>query len=182
MTVGQRPKSHCLQETDAKAFRTSASEIPNCRAILDGVTPALKAALTGFNFPSVSWTGTTFACRCREILSESGRFLPRRFCSARMTESNRSISSSRRALTAFAKSLGKICRGEVLVIARDDEGAFTDANGVARLEVNENRSGVDDRPPMFDRPQLRLDRVHLTPLDVVLPRKTKSTLLRTLVF
>jgi hypothetical protein len=67
-----------------------------------------------------------------------------------MTESNRSSSSSRRALTAFAKSLGKICRGEVLVIAGDDEGAFADANGVARLEVNENRSGVDDRPPMFN--------------------------------
>jgi hypothetical protein len=44
--MSQRPKSHCLPETDAKAFRTSASEIPNCRAILDEVTPALKAART----------------------------------------------------------------------------------------------------------------------------------------
>ena len=44
-------KSHDLAETDAKAFRTSACEIPNCRAILDGVMPALKAARTAFDFP-----------------------------------------------------------------------------------------------------------------------------------
>ena len=38
------------------AFRTSDWEIPNCRAIPDGVTPALKAARTAFNFPCVKGT------------------------------------------------------------------------------------------------------------------------------
>ena len=33
------------------AFRTSDCEIPNCRAIRDGVTPALNAARTAFSFP-----------------------------------------------------------------------------------------------------------------------------------
>jgi hypothetical protein len=45
--------------------------------------------------------------------------------------------------------LGKICRGAVLVIARDDEAESTDADDVARLELNENKSGVDDRVPML---------------------------------
>jgi hypothetical protein len=100
-----------------------------------------------------------------------------------MTESNRSRSSSRRALTAFAKSLGKICRGEVLVIPGDDEGAFTDANEVARLEVNENKSGVDDRPPMFNHTAVEIGQSSFDHLSTSFyPRKTKSTLLRTLVF
>jgi hypothetical protein len=37
----------------ANAFLTSDLETPNCRAIRDGVIPALKAARTAFNFPSV---------------------------------------------------------------------------------------------------------------------------------
>jgi hypothetical protein len=45
-------KSHDLVEADAEAFRTSACEIPNRRAILDGVTPALRAARTAFNLES----------------------------------------------------------------------------------------------------------------------------------
>jgi hypothetical protein len=65
-----------------------------------------------------------------------------------MAEGNRSRSSSRSSLTAFAKSLGKICRGAVLVIGRDNECESTDADDLARLEPNENKSGVDDRVPM----------------------------------
>lgn len=34
--------SHRFAMSDANALRTSDCEIPNCRAILDGVTPALK--------------------------------------------------------------------------------------------------------------------------------------------
>ena len=34
--------------SDAKALRTFDWEIPNCRAIRDGVMPALKAARTAF--------------------------------------------------------------------------------------------------------------------------------------
>jgi hypothetical protein len=36
--------AHRLVSSDANAFRTSDCEIPNCRAIRDGVTPALNAA------------------------------------------------------------------------------------------------------------------------------------------
>ena len=37
-----------LSETDFRAFRTSASDNPNCRVIREGVTPALNAARTAF--------------------------------------------------------------------------------------------------------------------------------------
>jgi len=39
---------HRFNSSDANAFRTFAWEIPNCRAIRDGVMPALKAARTAF--------------------------------------------------------------------------------------------------------------------------------------
>jgi hypothetical protein len=35
------------------AFRTSDWDKPNCQAICDGLTPAMKAARTAFNFPGV---------------------------------------------------------------------------------------------------------------------------------
>ena len=39
---------HRFVSSDAKALRTFDWEIPNCRAIRDGVVPALKAARTAF--------------------------------------------------------------------------------------------------------------------------------------
>src|SRR5260370_22343109 len=57
-TAGQRGH-HRFRVSDANALRTSDCEIPNCRAILDGVTPALKAARTAFNFPCVKATAVT---------------------------------------------------------------------------------------------------------------------------
>src|SRR4029077_13464825 len=38
----------------ANAFLTSDCEIPNCLAIADGLTPALKAARTAFSLPLVN--------------------------------------------------------------------------------------------------------------------------------
>jgi hypothetical protein len=38
----------------ASAFPTSDCEIPNCRAIAEGLTPALKAARTAFSLPVVN--------------------------------------------------------------------------------------------------------------------------------
>jgi len=91
--------------SDANALRTSDCEIPNCRAILEGVTPALKAARTAFNFPCVKGTAAATSTRClREISVES--FLPRRFCSAMTADSNCSSSWSSSCLTAFGKSAG----------------------------------------------------------------------------
>src|SRR5215471_7668560 len=53
------PSRHRFALSDAKALRISDCEIPNCRAILDGVMPALKAARTAFNFPCVKGTAAT---------------------------------------------------------------------------------------------------------------------------
>jgi hypothetical protein len=44
---------HRFFSSDANAFRTSDCDIPNCRAIRECFTPALKAARTAFNFPCV---------------------------------------------------------------------------------------------------------------------------------
>src|SRR6516162_2968370 len=67
-------------------------EIPNCRAIREGVTPALKAARTAFNMPCVKGTETASTFLSREISSEAGSFLPRRFRSESTAASNRSSS------------------------------------------------------------------------------------------
>jgi hypothetical protein len=56
----------------ASAFRTFDCEIPNCRAILAGVMPALKAARTAFICPSVSVASAMFTRRRWEILSFIG--------------------------------------------------------------------------------------------------------------
>jgi len=110
---------------EANAFLTSDCEIPNCRAMRDGVMPALKAARIAFSFPDVKAIGVaSTCCRLRGFLPD-GTFLPRRFCSASMAESNRSRSRSSSRLTALAKSLGKICRADevaVVALAIGDEG------------------------------------------------------------
>lgn len=84
-------KNTRFQCSPANAFRTSDWEIPNCSAMRDGVTPALKAARTAFNCPRVKEGGTS-TCRLRELPSETGIFLQRRFCSASTAASNRSSS------------------------------------------------------------------------------------------
>jgi len=62
------PHAHFRREASAaSAFRTSDCEIPNCRAIHDGVIPALKAARTAFNFPLVNESGTASNRRLRGL-------------------------------------------------------------------------------------------------------------------
>jgi hypothetical protein len=58
----------------ASTFRTSDWDKPNCRAIREGVMPALKAARTAFTCPRVSDTAT--GCRLGEGLSIAGDRLP----------------------------------------------------------------------------------------------------------
>jgi hypothetical protein len=68
----RKQRSHLealLDASPASAFRTSDWEIPNCLAICDGLTPALKVARTAFNFPSVNGTSTALTCRLREDVS-----------------------------------------------------------------------------------------------------------------
>src|SRR6516162_4995393 len=133
----------------ANALRTSDCEIPNCRAILDGVTPALKAARTAFNFACVKGTATTTSTRrLREI--SAGSFLPRRFCSAITADVNWSSSWSSRSLTAFGKSVGRTwCEGIALrvlwMIAGEDPDDSEDREWASPVSADENRSGVDER-------------------------------------
>ena len=63
----------------ASAFLTSDCEIPNCLAIADGLTPALKAARTAFSLPVVnepapssaaSWRRCGFEASLRPALQE----------------------------------------------------------------------------------------------------------------
>ena len=49
--------------SDANAFLTSDWDMPNCRAIREGVTPALKAARTAFNLPCVNAISAILTCR-----------------------------------------------------------------------------------------------------------------------
>src|SRR5690242_21288578 len=80
--------SHRVAISDANALRTSDCEIPNCRAILDSVTPALKAARTAFNFPCVKGTAAGASTRRARGEIAAGSFLPRRFCSPITVDSN----------------------------------------------------------------------------------------------
>lgn len=76
----------------ASAFRTSAWEIPNCLAIRDGGTPALKAALIALSFAEGKGGPISLIGGLREVLCDAGSFLPRRRCSASTAASNRSNS------------------------------------------------------------------------------------------
>ncbi len=107
----EEPHAHFrLEASAASAFRTSDCEIPNCRAIRDGVIPALKAARTAFNFPLVNESGTSSNRRLRELSSKAGGFLPRRCCSAKAAATNWSSSGSVSRFIAFGRSLGRTCR------------------------------------------------------------------------
>ena len=123
---------HRFDASPANAFLTFAWEIPNCRAILAGVIPALKAARTAFTCPRVNETSATWACRrlsldgdrfgagsgrtfnrwCKVCKSAStaGGNLPRRFISSRVAPHIKSNSLSLKCLTALGKSFGKTCR------------------------------------------------------------------------
>src|SRR5713101_8321111 len=90
--------------SDANTFLTSDWDMPNCRAICDGLMPALSAARTALTCPRVNETVATSACRLsldndRFWTDLSGAFgtalggnLPRRFASS--TDAVMSRSSS----------------------------------------------------------------------------------------
>ena len=161
---------HRCFSSDAKAFRTFDWEIPNCRAIRDGVTPALNAARTAFNFPCARGTSamstfrrfliggdcsfvklgrTSNRCRnvCKSVSTPSG-VLPRRFISSRVAACRKSNSPSLKCLTALGRFLGRTCRcGAVSVAASvavnfgGAEASRTVAVGEAsRTIAGENRS------------------------------------------
>jgi hypothetical protein len=137
LAIGSRPHFR-LEASPASAFRTSEWEIPNCRAIRDGVIPALKAARTAFNFPLVNGSGTSSTRRLRELSSKPGGFLPRRCFSAKAAVTNWSSSASVSRLIAFGRFLGRTCR--TAAVGGKGGGGFI--GGEERSPTVENRSGV----------------------------------------
>ena len=124
-------------------MRTSDWEIPNCRAMRDGVMPALKAARTAFSFPDVNGTAITSARRLGGLSPDTGSFLPRRFRSASTAASNRSSSSSSMCLSDMGRFLGKAMCGSASTAGDDEEEGFADGEDGA--VPGANRSGVEDR-------------------------------------
>ncbi len=104
----QETYNHCFIVSFAITLRTSDCGIPNCLAILAGVTPALKAARTAFCLPIVKVMAGN-SVRLLSVFDGSG-FLPRRCCSTVTATCNCSSSWSLRCLIAAGRSLGRICR------------------------------------------------------------------------
>jgi hypothetical protein len=113
----------CFAVSDANTFLTSDWDMPNCRAICDGLIPALVAARTALTCPRVNEDFTTSACPLSldgdcfwtdasfavgHTLVGSNR--PRRFASWTDVVMSRSSSVSVRYLTALGRSLGSTCR------------------------------------------------------------------------
>jgi hypothetical protein len=122
----------CFAVSDANTFLTSDWDMPNCRAICDGLIPALVAARTALTLvaartaltcPRVNEDFTTSACPLSldgdcfwtdasfavgHTLVGSNR--PRRFASWTDVIMSRSSSVSVRYLTALGRSLGSTCR------------------------------------------------------------------------
>jgi hypothetical protein len=106
----------CFAVSDANTFLTSDWDMPNCRAICDGLIPALVAARTALTCPRVNedfmtsacplsldgdcfWTDASFA-----VGHALGGNLPRRFASWTDVVMSRSSSASVRYLTALGRS------------------------------------------------------------------------------
>jgi CobQ/CobB/MinD/ParA nucleotide binding domain len=140
LCIAGRCEHYRFRISDANALRTSDCEIPNCRAILDGVTPALKAARTAFNFPCVK--GTAATASTPSLRETAASCFPRRFCSAMTADSNWSSSWSLSCLTAFGKSAGRTWREG---IALGGTGDSEDREGASPMGADENRSGDDER-------------------------------------
>jgi hypothetical protein len=114
--------SLCFAVSDANTFLTSDWDKPNCRAICDGLIPALVAARTALTCPRVNETFATSVCSLclDDDCFATGSFvgfgwalggnLPRRFASWTDVVMSRSSSVSVRYLTALGRSLGRTWR------------------------------------------------------------------------
>jgi hypothetical protein len=147
---------HRFVSSDANTFLTADWKIPNCLAIREGVTPALNAARTAFNFHCVKGTSGISTClrllvrdgrffklgrtsnRWRKVcksVSTPGGFLPRRFISSIVVACRKPNSLSLKCLIALGRFLGRTCRGCAVSVV-----AF--AAGDAEAVVVGNRSGA----------------------------------------
>jgi hypothetical protein len=145
----------CVAVSDANTFLTSDWDMPNCRAICDGLIPALVAARTALTCPRVNETFATSACRwsfdgdCFRTDSSVGfgwmlgNNRPRRFASSTDAVMSWSSSLSVRYLTALGRSLGSTCRFEAVSVAASVAETRLVGGGEASRTVSvENRSGV----------------------------------------
>ena len=145
----------CVAVSDANTFLTSDWDMPNCRAICDGLMPALSAARTALTCPRVNETFATLACRwsfdgdCFRTDSsvEFGWMLgsnrPRRFASSTDAVMSRSNSLSVRYFTALGRSLGSTCRFKAVSVAASVAETCLVGGGEASRTISvENRSGV----------------------------------------
>ena len=149
----------------ASAFLTSDCEIPNCLAIADGLTPALKAARTAFSLPVVnepapssaaSWRRCGFASATGFSFAGLGGRRPRRSASVVTAASSASISTSSNRFSAPAKSFGKkwrCCEARLSGPALP----FGTAEGPAAVTVGGSRKQVWcclRRPPGWHAPTM----------------------------
>jgi hypothetical protein len=149
MRKGMRA-NHRSDSPDANAFRTFDCEIPNCRAIRDGVNPALKAARTAFTCPRVKGTSAVSTChrflvggdcifvktgRAGKSVSTLFGVLPRRFSSSSVAACIKSKSPSLKCLMALRRFLGRTYRRGSLSVVSSVAG---NAEAVAVV----NRSGA----------------------------------------
>ena len=147
---------HRFVPSGDKAFRTFDWEIPNCRAIREGVTPALNAART--NSVDQESKGLPLRSHCRrfsvvadcgfvksgpayETASRPCGILPRRFISSSVAAYIKSNSPSLKCLTALRRFLGRTCRCDAISVAASVPGNFGGA-GLSPTAAAENRLGV----------------------------------------
>ena len=116
--------------------------MPNCLAIFEGLTPALKAARTALNFPGVNETGAASSGRLLGVFSCEGGFLPRRCCSAVTAAISCSSSWSLRCLIAAGKSLGKTYRDDEAALSAAGAGGLGGSKDDSRGNTVEKRLGI----------------------------------------
>ena len=151
--VAVRCGFHRFRPLMASALMTFDLEIPNCRAILAGRMPAMKAARTAFTFPLGSGIPATSRCRGLEPLSRLvgllrgkapeplGGVLPRRFILPRVAACSDSKSSSFRCLTALGRFFVKTWRCCGWAGAAFTAGSL--GGELSRTTSAEKRSGKD---------------------------------------
>src|SRR5215468_9490243 len=158
-TIGEIDAAFATLERERPAFLMSDCEIPNCRAMALGLTPALKAARTAFSLPVVNKPVTSLAtasARGRGFARAVGfSFVgldgsrPRRSASAVTAASKASISALSNRFRAPTRSLGKKWRDcEAALSASPLRCGMADCSGSGAVGEAENRSGVKIcRPP-----------------------------------
>jgi len=125
----------------ASAFLTSDCEIPNFRAIAEGLTPALNAARTAFSLPFVSECPASSSVGTFDAEGLGNR--PRRSASLVTAASRVSTSVSSKRCSAPARSFGskyRVCAAELSTTALPC-GTAGDS-GALGVGAAENRSGV----------------------------------------